>query len=237
MSPDLPVQFAARIRQLRTAAGLSQEALAIRAGLHRTHVSLIERGQRSVRLETVQQLATALGVTPADLFNPPPSADDRGELERLFPYLREFQRLAVRHSINDVFQDNGGKLLQTLIILGLINLPRREGNDATDAHGNEYELKSVNVKLTKQFTTHHHLNPTILAKYRAVRAWYFSVYEHIELVRIYRLTPDLLEGLFAGWEARWRTNRRDLNNPKIPLAFVVSNGELVYERTAGTGSV
>ncbi len=237
MSLDLPAQFAARVRQLRAPAGLTQEALAIRASLHRTHVSLIERGQRSVRLETVQQLASALGVTPADLFAPPSVADDREELERLFPYLREFQTLAVRHNINDVFQDNGGKLLQALIILGLQNLPGREGNDTTDAHGNEYELKTVNVKLTKSFSTHHHLNPAILAKYRAVRAWYFSIYEHIELVRIYRLTPDLLEVYFADWEAKWHTNQRDINNPKIPLAFVVSNGELVYQRAAGTDTV
>ncbi|MEO2089972.1 MAG: helix-turn-helix domain-containing protein [Gemmataceae bacterium] len=236
MDPELAALFAARVRELRMAAGLTQEALAVRAGLHRTHVSLIERGERSVRLETVQQLATALGVAPADLFVVT-APDDRGELERLFPYLREFQRLAARHGIDDVFQDNGGKLLQTLILLNLRNLPGREGNDATDADGHEYELKTVNRKLTRSFSTHHHLNPTILAKYRAVHAWYFSVYEHIELVRIYRMTPGRLEIYFGEWERRWNQNRRDLNNPKIPLTFVEQNGELVYQRDAGTGAV
>ena len=46
---------------------MSQEALADAASLHRTHISLIERGQRSARLETVERLAFALGVQPARL--------------------------------------------------------------------------------------------------------------------------------------------------------------------------
>lgn len=46
---------------------MSQEELADAADLHRTHISLIERGQRSVRLETIERLATALQVQPADL--------------------------------------------------------------------------------------------------------------------------------------------------------------------------
>lgn len=46
---------------------MSQEALANAARLHRTHISLIERGQRSVRLETIERLATALRVQPGGL--------------------------------------------------------------------------------------------------------------------------------------------------------------------------
>ncbi|QNN25487.1 helix-turn-helix transcriptional regulator [Planctomycetales bacterium ZRK34] len=59
--------FGEQVRTLREAAELSQEALAAKAGLHRTHISLIERGQRSVRLETIERLAIALGVQPAAL--------------------------------------------------------------------------------------------------------------------------------------------------------------------------
>ena len=55
------------MRAVREDAGLSQEGLADAAGLHRTHVSLIERGQRSCRLETVEALAKALRVQPAEL--------------------------------------------------------------------------------------------------------------------------------------------------------------------------
>jgi len=46
---------------------MSQEVLANAAGLHRTHISLIERGERSARLETIYRLAKALGLQPADL--------------------------------------------------------------------------------------------------------------------------------------------------------------------------
>lgn len=60
-------EFGAIIREHREALELSQEALADAARLHRTHISLIERGQRSVRLETIEALARALRVQPADL--------------------------------------------------------------------------------------------------------------------------------------------------------------------------
>ena len=60
-------QFGDRVRALREAKGISQEALADAAHLHRTHISLIERGRRSVRLETVERLAVALHVQPARL--------------------------------------------------------------------------------------------------------------------------------------------------------------------------
>jgi Restriction endonuclease PvuII len=57
-----------------------------------------------------------------------------------------------------------------LLITGLKNLEGREGNDAVDEAGHEFELKSVNLSLTKSFSTDHHLNPEILKKYRAVEA-------------------------------------------------------------------
>src|SRR5689334_15711627 len=59
--------FGLKLRELREASGMSQEDLADAAALHRTHVSLIERGQRSVRLETVERLARALQIQPAQL--------------------------------------------------------------------------------------------------------------------------------------------------------------------------
>lgn len=60
-------EFGAIVREHRESLELSQEALADAAQLHRTHISLIERGQRSVRLETIEALAKALGVQPSAL--------------------------------------------------------------------------------------------------------------------------------------------------------------------------
>ena len=103
------------------------------------------------------------------------------ELNRLFPYIRKYQKLAREVAdIEDIFQDNGGKLLQVLLVTDLKNLTdSREGNDARDKNGNEYELKSVNTQLTKSFSTNHHLNPKIIEKYRKVD-WVFAVYDDIE---------------------------------------------------------
>lgn len=55
------------VRALRLAAGLSQEALAARADLHRTEISLLERAGREPRLSTIVKVARALKVKPADL--------------------------------------------------------------------------------------------------------------------------------------------------------------------------
>lgn len=60
--------------------------------------------------------------------------EDQKELDILFPAIQKMQELASKHGINDIFQDNGGKLLQVLLITGLDVLPGREGNDAKDSN-------------------------------------------------------------------------------------------------------
>lgn len=156
------------------------------------------------------------------------SHPDRKELERLFPHIREYQALAVRHGIRDIFQDNGGKLLQVALVTGLTIFPSREGNDARDEKGREYELKSVNTDLTESISTHHHLNPVILAKYRKVD-WVFAIYEGIELQSIYHLGAAQLEPYFSKWEKKWHdSGGKDINNPKIPLAFVREHGKKIF---------
>ena len=153
---------------------------------------------------------------------------DKMLLDELFPYIRQYQALATKHGINDIFQDNGGKLLQVLLITGLKIVPGREGNDAIDDLGREYELKSVNLDLTRSFSTHHHLNPTILAKYRNVD-WIFAIYHGIELSSIYHLSAKSLEPYFSKWEEKWiSSGGKDINNPKIPALFVIQTGKQIY---------
>ena len=57
------------IRRLRKAAGLSQEALAERAGFAMRYVSGIERGEENPSLRILVMLAGALDVHPARLFD------------------------------------------------------------------------------------------------------------------------------------------------------------------------
>ena len=61
--------FGKRVRKLRVGLGLSQEALAERAGLHRNYIGGVERGERNIGLLNVDRLATALNSRLADLFS------------------------------------------------------------------------------------------------------------------------------------------------------------------------
>jgi transcriptional regulator with XRE-family HTH domain len=60
-------RFAKSLKKARTKAGISQEELGFRCDLHRTEISLLERGGREPRLGTMVKLASVLGVTPEDL--------------------------------------------------------------------------------------------------------------------------------------------------------------------------
>jgi transcriptional regulator with XRE-family HTH domain len=60
-------QFGATVRLERQARQLTQQALAFDAGLSLTYVGEIERGQRMVSLDTLERVASALGLTGAQL--------------------------------------------------------------------------------------------------------------------------------------------------------------------------
>lgn len=184
-------------------------------------------------------LEETLGIAPITYPLPEPVSDtpsvkeqQKSDIERLsdaFKGIREAQQLADEYGINDILQDNGGKVLQVLILLGLRISPGREGNDAVDSEGNEYELKTINRSLNKNagVTTHHHLTKDIINKYRAVKAWYIAIYEGVELKEIYKVLPQQLEDLFKKWEKRLDEDGQPINNPKIPMALV-RKGERVY---------
>lgn len=152
---------------------------------------------------------------------------DLEKLHRLLPYIREYQDLANKYNINDIFQDNGGKYLQILMTLGLTSDGSREGNDAIDSEGNEYEIKTLNINLQRSFSTHHHLNPVIIQKYRQV-SWFFIPFKGIEMQAIYKLTPEKMEYFYKTWEEKWNSEQKDINNPKIPLKYVMEHGELIW---------
>jgi transcriptional regulator with XRE-family HTH domain len=59
--------FAANLKRERKARGLSQEALAHSAGLARATIKSIERGERNIRIDTIERLVRALGIEPSEL--------------------------------------------------------------------------------------------------------------------------------------------------------------------------
>jgi transcriptional regulator with XRE-family HTH domain len=59
--------FASRLRQIRHVQGLSQEELADRAGLHRTYVGSVERGERNISIDNIECLAKALEIDIIEL--------------------------------------------------------------------------------------------------------------------------------------------------------------------------
>ncbi len=61
------VRFSVNLRKARRAIGISQQALGERCGLHRTEISLLERGLREPRLGTLIKLSSALGIPPSRL--------------------------------------------------------------------------------------------------------------------------------------------------------------------------
>ena len=59
-------RFAETLREARNLAGISQEKLAERAGLHRTYISQLERGLKSPSLDVIVALARGLRVAPLE---------------------------------------------------------------------------------------------------------------------------------------------------------------------------
>jgi transcriptional regulator with XRE-family HTH domain len=68
MALDVARRLGARLHDLRTSAGLTQEGLAVRAGITWHFVSAIERGTKTPTLDTLTGIASALDLTLSELF-------------------------------------------------------------------------------------------------------------------------------------------------------------------------
>lgn len=60
-------RFGQRVRLIRHEKELSQEELADRAGVHRTYIGMIERGEKNATIVTIVKISGALGVQAMEL--------------------------------------------------------------------------------------------------------------------------------------------------------------------------
>lgn len=68
MKQSVLIKFGQKVRAERAELGLSQEALASRAGVHRTYIGMIERGEKNITLENIERVAKALNLKLSDFF-------------------------------------------------------------------------------------------------------------------------------------------------------------------------
>jgi transcriptional regulator with XRE-family HTH domain len=76
---DLREAFAANVRRLRHAKGISQEDLAHEAGINRSYMSKLEKGASYPGLEIIAKLATVLECEPAELLRVPAAKGERAD--------------------------------------------------------------------------------------------------------------------------------------------------------------
>ncbi|HEX5714307.1 MAG TPA: helix-turn-helix transcriptional regulator [Solirubrobacterales bacterium] len=64
---DIAAQFGDNLARVRRGADMSQDELSVRASVHRTEISQLERGLRVARIDTLAKLCASLEVDPAEL--------------------------------------------------------------------------------------------------------------------------------------------------------------------------
>lgn len=154
------------------------------------------------------------------------------------------QGQASRLNIHNVFDDGGYKELILLTMFGLKKMSRT-GNDAQDDEGRHYEIKTVarvsstgEVKPNLQVTTEHTLTMANLDRYREAHLFIVAVFDQSQPEAIYEIAPSKLEPYFTKWEKKLAGQQEvaaeeggapvHLNNPKIPINFVIKHGLQVW---------
>ena len=68
MNKSILITFGQKVRSERLKQNLSQEELAIKAGVHRTYIGMIERGEKNITLLNIEKISKALSTNVSALF-------------------------------------------------------------------------------------------------------------------------------------------------------------------------
>ena len=146
--------------------------------------------------------------------DPTPALIPTGDVSHLVELGKRLQEHASERNIHNVFDDGGFKELFMLTLFGMKKLGR-EGDDAIDVQGRQYEMKTVarvsskgERKSSLQVTTEHTLTLANIERYRKVHLWIVAVFDQSEPEAIYEITPAALEPYFKKWEAKLKGSVR-----------------------------
>ena len=89
-----------KVAQLRKIRDWTQDQLAQKMGVHKSHVSRWENGQMALKIETLERLSAVLGVSLDELTNNAPAVPGSSQLLQDFEALNEDDRMVVRKVID-----------------------------------------------------------------------------------------------------------------------------------------
>lgn len=69
MKNEINIKFGKRVIELRKIKGITQEELAYRCDIQRSYMGVIERGEKSVTLNTIEKIATGLEISIIELMS------------------------------------------------------------------------------------------------------------------------------------------------------------------------
>ena len=147
-------RFAVNLRSARLAHGFSQEELAARAGLHRNYIGSVERNEKNISIdsmETACELSLGLMLWTCWSGSEHETSSRSCETPRPDAEHPEAPEAGLQSMESTTSSRTmAARFSKSCFTRALTILPGREGNDARDENGREYELKSVNIHLTQE---------------------------------------------------------------------------------------
>jgi hypothetical protein len=184
---------------------------------------------RALGLVADELVEMDVGVEPAvigdEAVKPHPDYETMIALKAAGSYALE--RLGNRHGVFDLAQDNGIRTLETMLLMNMLVVDGRNGNDLMDVDGREVEFKTLNLDVAKDFSSHRQLNHKRIDNYSDV-AWIFSFYTGARMTATYIVHPIVFTQKFEEWRKLCGSDDESKNNPKIPSSLVVRYGTRVW---------